>query len=393
MTDKQILLLPGPTPVPPQVALAMARPAINHRGPEFKALWEEVTEGLKDVFQTRSEVVILTASGTGGMEAAVANLISPGEKVLAVTIGAFGERFIQICRAFGVETEVMAFPYGQAADPRAIARRLEADTEHKIKAILVQHNETSTGVLNDIQAISRARGSHPALLIVDSISGLVAADLPMDAWHIDVVIAGSQKAFMLPPGLTMLAVSDRAWQAAEKCTNHRFYLDIKKARNSGLKGQTPFTPAVPQLYGLQESLRLLKTETLAGSFARHALMRDMVRAGVRALGLKLLADDTVASPAVTAICVPEGMKPADIITPLREKFGVVVAGGQGDVKDRVFRIGHLGYVSFSDILAGLAALENVLIDAGVPVTRGAAVAAAGAILSEGMPAGVETLAS
>ncbi|MEW8959283.1 Soluble hydrogenase 42 kDa subunit [Moorella humiferrea] len=383
MTEKQILLLPGPTPVPPQVALAMARPAINHRGPEFKALWEEVTEGLKDVFQTRSEVVILTASGTGGMEAAVANLISPGEKVLAVTIGAFGERFIQICRAFGVETEVLAFPYGQAADPRLIAERLEADKEHKIKAVLVQHNETSTGVLNDIQAISRARGNHPALLIVDSISGLIAADLPMDAWNIDVVIAGSQKAFMLPPGLTMLAVNDRAWQAAEKCSNHRFYLDIKKARNSGLKGQTPFTPGVSLLYGLQESLRLVKEETLVGSFARHALMRDMVRAGVRALGLKLLAEDEVASPAVTAVCVPEGMKPADIIAPLREKFGVVVAGGQGEVKDRVFRIGHLGYVSYSDILAGLAALENVLLDAGVPVERGAAVAAAGAVLGRG----------
>ncbi|WP_338818641.1 pyridoxal-phosphate-dependent aminotransferase family protein [Neomoorella thermoacetica] len=383
MTDKQILLLPGPTPVPPQVALAMARPAINHRGPEFKALWAEVTSGLKDVFQTRAEVVILTASGTGGMEAAVANLISPGEKVLVVTIGAFGERFVQICRAFNVEAEVVAFPYGQAADPEVIAERLAADTGHEIKAILVQHNETSTGVLNDIQAISRARGDHPALLIVDSISGLAAADLPMDAWHIDVVIAGSQKAFMLPPGLTMLAVGERAWQAAEKCSNQRFYLDIKKARNSGLKGQTPFTPAVPLLYGLQESLRLLKAETLTGSYARHALMRDMVRAGVRALGLKLLADEAIASPAVTAVCVPEGMKPADIINPLRERFGVVVAGGQGAVKDQVFRIGHLGYVSFNDILAGLAALEAVLADAGVPVTRGAAVAAASTILSEG----------
>ncbi len=382
MIDKQILLLPGPTPVPPQVALALARPAINHRGPEFKALWEEVTVGLQDVFQTRSEVVILTASGTAGMEAAVANFVSPGEKVLAVSIGAFGERFIQIARAFGVETEVMAFPYGQAADPDAIAARLAADKGQEIKAVLVQHNETSTGVLNDIQAISRARGNHPALLIVDSISGLAAADLPMDAWHVDVVIAGSQKAFMLPPGLTMLAVNERAWQAAEKCTNQRFYLDIKKARNSGLKGQTPFTPAVPLLFGLQESLRLLREETLAGSFARHALMRTMVRAGARALGLELLADDRVASPAVTAVCVPAGMQPAAIIKPLREEFGVVVAGGQGEVKDRVFRIGHLGYVSCSDVLAGLAALENVLADAGAAVSRGAAVAAAGAILNE-----------
>jgi len=384
MINKQILLLPGPTPVPSRVALAMAQPAINHRGPEFKVMFEEVTAGLKDVFQTRSDVIILTASGTGGMEAAVANLISPGEKVLVVSIGAFGERFVKICQAFDIEVELLAFPYGQAADPRAVAERLQADREQRIKAILVQHNETSTGVLNDIQAISRARGNHPALLIVDSISGLVAADLPMDDWNIDVVIAGSQKAFMLPPGLTMLAINDRAWQAAERCKNRSFYLNIKAAREFAGKGSTPYTPAVSIFYGLKESLRLLQEETLPSSFARHALMRDMVRAGIRALGLKLLAAEDIASPAVTAIIVPEGMKPSDITKPLREKYGVVVAGGQSAIKDKVFRIGHLGYVSFSDIQAALAALEAVLADAGVPVKAGTAVAAASEVLKEGL---------
>jgi aspartate aminotransferase-like enzyme len=384
MIEKQILLLPGPTPVPPQVALAMAKPAINHRGPEFKALLEEVTAGLKEVFQTSSEVVILTASGTGGMEAAVTGLVSPGEKVLVISIGNFGERFVKICQAFDVEAEVMVFPYGEAADPRAVAERLQADTGHEIKAVLVQHNETSTGVLNDIQAISRARGNHPALLIVDSISGLVAADLPMDKWNIDVVIAGSQKAFMLPPGLAMLAVNERAWQAAERCNNRSYYLNIKAAREFVGKGSTPYTPAVSIFYGLKESLRLLQEETLAVSFARHALMRDMVRAGVRALGLELFAADNVASPAVTAVKVPAGMKPADITKPLREKYGVVVAGGQSKIKDKVFRIGHLGYVSYEELLAALAALEAVLAESGFAVKPGAAVTAAREVLQAGI---------
>ena len=383
--DKQILLLPGPTQIPPQVALAMAQPAINHRGPEFKALLKEVTAGLKEVFQTRSEVVILTASGTGGMEAAVTNFISPGEKALVVSIGNFGERFAKICKTFGVDVEVMSFPYGQAADPQAVAERLQADTKHEIKAVLVQHNETSTGVLNDIEAISRARGNHPALLIVDCISGLVAADFQTDNWNVDVAIAGSQKAFMLPPGLSMLAVNERAWQVAERCQNRSFYLNLLAAREFlHNKGSTPYTPAVSIFFGLKESLRLLQEETLPASIARHALMRDMVRAGVRALGLELLAADEVASPAVTAVMVPEGMKPADIRKPLLEKFGIVVAGGQSKVKDKIFRIGHLGYVSFAELFAALAALEAVLVDAGMAVEPGAGVAAAREVLQAGL---------
>lgn len=376
MTDKQILLLPGPTQVPPRVAMAMARPAINHRGPEFAELLHEVTTGLKDVFQTQNDVVILTASGTGGMEAAVANLLSPGEKALAVTVGAFGERFIKIACSFEVEVEVMAFPYGQAADPEAIAARLAKDIRREIKAILVQHNETSTGVLNDIRAISEARGGHPALLVVDTISGLIAADLPVDAWGVDVAIAGSQKAFMLPPGLTMLSLNERAWEAVERCTNRRYYLDLKAARNYGARGQTPYTPAVSLLFGLKEALQMVAEETLPGSFRRHALLRDMVRAGLRALGLELLAADEVASPSVTAVKVPEGLKPSAITGPLREKHGVVVAGGQGQAKDSIFRIGHLGYVNCNDILAGLAALEEVLGELGLRSPDGAGVAAA-----------------
>jgi len=310
------------------------------------------------------------------MEAAVANLLSPGDKALAITVGAFGERFIKIARRFEVDVEVMAFPYGQAADPEAVAKRLERDREGSIKAILVQHNETSTGVLNDIRAISEARGGHPALLVVDTISGLLAADLPVDSWKVDVAIAGSQKAFMVPPGLAMLSLSRRAWEAVERCTNRRYYFDLLAAREQAARGFTPYTPAVSLLYGLEEALRMVAEETLAGSFRRHALLRDMVRAGVKALDLELLAGDEVASPSVTAVKVPEGLKPADIISPLRERHGVIVAAGQGEVKDRVFRIGHLGYVTTHDILTGLSALEDVLALYGLRPRDGAGVAAA-----------------
>lgn len=379
MELRQTILLPGPTAVPSRILRAMSAPAINHRGPEFKALINEVTVGLKEVLQTENDVLILTASGTGGMEAAVANFLSPGDKALVVSIGSFGDRFVKICQTYGVQVDLLAYPWGEAARPEDVAAKLAADTGQEIKAILVQQNETSTGVLNDIEAISRARGSHPALLIVDAISGLVAADLPTDAWNLDVVISGSQKAFMIPPGLTMLSVSARAWEAADKCINVRYYFDLKAAREYLEKGQTPFTPAVSVLFGLREGLKMLAQEGLPNAVARHATYRDMVRAAVQALGLEPLAKDDVASPAVTAIKVPAGLTPKDITGRLREKFGVVVAGGQGKLSDSIFRIGHLGYVQPTDIFAALAALEIVLNECGIAVPLGQGVAAAQAV--------------
>ncbi|TDA70677.1 MAG: alanine--glyoxylate aminotransferase family protein [Clostridia bacterium] len=384
MEKRQIILIPGPTAVPSRVLRAMGAPAINHRGPEFRELIVEVTAGLKQVYQTANDVLILTASGTGGMEAAVANFLSPGDKALVVSIGSFGDRFVKICRAFGVEAEILAYEWGQAANPQDVADRLAADTAHKIKAVLVQQNETSTGVLNDIQAIAAARGDHPALLIVDAISGLVAAELLTDAWGLDVVISGSQKAFMIPPGLAMVSVSPRAWEAAEKCTNSRYYFDLKEAKKFLEKGETPFTPAVSVLFGLRESLRMLADEGLAAAQERHALYRDMVRSGVRALDLELLADDAAASPAVTAVKVPAGLTPKDITGPLRERFGIVIAGGQGKLSDKIFRIGHLGYVQPTDILATFAALEMILAERGLPVQSGQAVAAAEEVLAGGI---------
>ncbi|MDH7574075.1 MAG: alanine--glyoxylate aminotransferase family protein, partial [Clostridia bacterium] len=321
-----------------------------------------------------------TASGTGGMEAAVTNFLSPGDKALVVSIGSFGERFAKICRAFDVEVEVLAYEWGTAARAEELAERLSRDKNGEIKAVLVQHNETSTGVLNDIAAISRARGDHPALLIVDAISGLVAADLKTDAWNLDVVISGSQKAFMIPPGLSMISVSPRAWEANARCRNRRYYFDLQSAKDFLAKDQTPFTPAVSVLFGLRESLRMLLAEGLEAAQVRHRLYRDMVRAGVRALGLELLAADEVASPAVTAIKVPAGMAPKDIRSPLRERFSVVCAGGQGKLTDHIFRFGHLGYVDTNDIVAALAALEMVLMEKGLPVKLGSAIAAAEEVL-------------
>ncbi|KKM11551.1 class V aminotransferase [Clostridiales bacterium PH28_bin88] len=382
MWEKQVLLIPGPTPVPSQVLRAMGAPAINHRGPEFKALIQEVTVGLKEVYQTKSDVVVLSSSGTGAMEAAVANFLSPGDKALVVSIGNFGERFKKLCKIYGVDLEAMDFPWGTAADPQAVARRLAEDTGHQIKAVLVQYNETSTGVLNDIKAISEARGNHPALLIVDAISALAAAELKTDEWNLDVVISGSQKAFMIPPGLAMVSVNARAWEVAAENTNRKFYFDLQAARDSLKSGQTPYTPAVSLFVGLREALRMMLEEGLPAMLARHALYRDMVRAGVKSLGLELLAGDAVASPAVTAIKVPAGFKPADINKRMREKYGVVLAGGQGKLKEDIFRIGHLGYVQPVDLFAAFAALELVLKELGIPVTLGAGVAAVQQVLAE-----------
>jgi aspartate aminotransferase-like enzyme len=380
MEEKQYLMLPGPTPVPPQVLRALAKPMINHRGPEFKKLFSELSSGLKEVFQTKNEVIIFPSAGTGGMEAAVANFISPGEKVLVVSIGNFGDRFAKIASRFGAQVEKLDFTWGTAADPAILADRLEKDTAKEIKAIYVTHNETSTGVTNDLKALREAAGDHPALFIVDSVSGLGAMELDTDGWKLDVVVAGSQKSFMIPPGLSFIAVSERAWEVAEKCTNARYYWDILEARKYAAKGQTPYTPALPQLTGLAESLQMILNEGLPNVFARHRRMRDMVRAGVRTLGLELLAKDEIASSAVTAVMAPPGIEADTIRNLLREKFNVIVAGGQNQLKNKIFRIGHLGYVQELDILTVIAALEMTLVTCGYKVNLGQGVRAAQEIL-------------
>jgi aspartate aminotransferase-like enzyme len=379
LEQKSLLMIPGPTPCPDRVLRALSQPMINHRGPEYMALQRELIAGLKAVFRTEHELLIFPASGTGGLEAAVANTLSPGDPVLAVTIGAFGERFAEIAEAFGADVRRLAFDWGRAADP---GRVRDALRERPVKALLLTHNETSTGVLNDLPALAQAGREHGALLLVDSISGMIAADVQTDAWDLDVVVAGSQKAWMIPPGLTFLSVSPRAWEAHQQARMARFYFDFTRMRRSMERDQTPYTPALPQLFGLRESLSMLLEEGLDASFLRHERLARAVRAGVTALGLPLFAEPAHASPALTAVGAPEGVEARELRRRMREQHGVVIAGGQGAYQDRLFRIGHLGYVAASDIVATLAALERTLIGMGWGAQPGAAVAAAERALAE-----------
>lgn len=377
MDQRQLLMIPGPTPVPQSVLLSGARPMVNHRGPEFAKLIADCTEGLKKVFQTRHDVFILSCSGTGGLEAAVVNMLSPGDKVLSVSIGVFGDRWASIARGYGADVESLSFEYGAAADPQQIEDRLRTDEGAEIKAVLVTQNETSTGVCNDMATIGSIVRKHGALLLVDGISSTLAMDSQMDNWGLDVVIAGSQKAFMIPPGLAFAAVNDRAMAAVERATMPRFYLDFKRAKQYLDQGQTPWTPAVPLVWQLGEALKLIEAEGLQNTFARHARLAAMTRAGVQALGLELFAHDpSRASNAVTSVRRPEGVKTADLRKVMRDRYSIVLAGGQGKIKDDIFRIGHLGFVGEKEIIAALGCLGLTLREMGMKVGPAAGVAAA-----------------
>jgi len=355
------LRVPGPTPLPAQVREAVAADMINHRGPEFKDLLAVVTKGLQQVLQTRNEVLILTGSGTGGLEAAVVNLVSPGDRVVAVSIGAFGDRFAEIARAFGAEVTVVSAPWGQAADPEALEEALARTADARL--VLVTHNETSTGVTNDLQALAevvRARGDAAGpLLVVDAISSAGAIPLPTDAWGCDVVVVGSQKAWMTPPGLAMLSISQRAWDAAERATCPRYYWDLRAARRYAERGQTPWTPAVSVLYGLRVALDMMLAEGLEAIYARHRRVGQRMRQGAQELGLALFADPAHASDTVTTLRVPAGLGGEALVAAVRE-CGVVITGGQGRLKGQVLRVGHLGYVDTGDIDQVLRALALAL---------------------------------
>lgn len=364
------LLLPGPTPVPERVARAMNRPMINHRGLEFKGILEDVVAGIKKVYRTQANLLIYPASGTGGLEAAVVNFISPGDKVLALSIGVFGDRFAAIARQFGADVETMSFAWGTGADPQQVKERLLEDKNREIKAILITHNETSTGAFNDLKAIREAMGDHPALLIVDAVSGLAAIDLRMDEWQLDVVVSGSQKAFMIPPGLSFLAFSEKARQVYTNNKNCKYYWDLAEGLKYMEKGQTPFTPPISLYYGLQEALHMMLEEGLDNVIARHKGYRDMVRASIQAIGLNLLAEDRYASSAVTSVVAPEKIGANPIRKYMQEEFNIILAGGQQNLDNVVFRVGHLGYVRELDLLSVLAALEITLVKFDYPLTLG-----------------------
>lgn len=375
ITEKSLLMIPGPTPIPPQVAAAMTQPMINHRGEAFFSLFDEVSQGLRSLFRTEQPVYIFPGAGSGGWEAALVNTLSPGDTVLSVSVGDFGERWVKVARALGLTVERLVFEPGQAANPGRIAERLNADKARVIKAVLVQHNETSTGITNDVRTIAQVVREHGALLMVDSVSGLGALPLEFDAWGVDVALTGAQKALMCPPGLSMIAFSERARAASESSKMPRFYWDLKAVHSSYLKRQTPYTPAISLFYALQAALRMIQAETVEGAWARHRLMGAMCRAGVKAMGLSLLAaDEAWASNSVTAVRSP--IEPKKLRKTAREQLGVQLAGGQAELEASIFRIGHLGYVTPNDVIQALTATEMALALNGHPVELGAAVTAA-----------------
>jgi len=365
------LFTPGPTPVPERIALAMAHPIIHHRAPEFEELFVEVNEGLKYLFRTQNDVFTLTASGTGAMEAAVVNTLSAGDRVLVIRGGKFGERWAELCEAYGVEIVSIEVEWGHAVDPDEIARTLEADPE--IKAVLATQSETSTGVLHDIETIRERMCGHPALLIVDAVSGMTANPLEFDRWELDILVTGSQKGLMLPPGLAFICLSDRAWAASERSDLPKYYWDLAKARTSLTKRQTPYTPAVSLLVGLREALAMIREEGLENVWSRHARYGRVVRSAVSALGLKLFA--RAPSNVLTIAEVPEEIDGKALVSRLRSTYGVTITGGQDRLSGKVFRISHLGYVDDFDLLAAISSLERVLADLGWTFEPGTGVAA------------------
>ena len=380
MALKQYLLIPGPTPVPPEVLSALSHPMINHRSSDFKSVLTEVTDGLKWSYQTKNDVLILTASGTGALEASIVNTLSPGDKVLIINIGAFGSRFVKIAKAYGLNVDEIKVERGKGADPKLVEQKLKADKNKEIKAVLFQQNETSTGVLNDVKSIAAAVADHGALSIVDAVSGLLTADLRVDEWGLDVVASGSQKAFMVPPGLSFVCMSEKAWKAYEKSKMPRFYFDLGAAKKFAQTGETPWTPCLTIAFGMQVSMRMLKAEGLDNIFKRHETLASAVRAGVKALGFGLLADDGCASKAVTAVIPPAGIDAEALRKAVREQYGVVLAGGQEDLKGKIFRIGHLGYMDKMDMITAFSALEMVASQMGAKIKMGDAVAAVEAML-------------
>jgi aspartate aminotransferase-like enzyme len=369
------LRIPGPTMLPPTVREAGGRQMINHRGPEYAALQGRIVAAMRPFFGTAGDVVLLTCAGSGGLEAAVVNVLSPGDRVLAATTGAFGDRFAKVAEVYGASVRRLETEWGRAIEP-AVLRAALAE-EPGVRAILLTHNETSTGVTNPVAELSAvAREVAPeALLLVDGVSSIGAIPFEADAWGVDIAVTGSQKAWMAAPGMAFISASDRAWAAMETARMPRFYLDLRRHRESAATGQTPWTPAVAVMYQVDEGLRLMEAETPAGVFARHRACGAATRAGLRALGFDLLADPACASDTVTAAWVPEGLDWKAFSGEYKAR-GLVLAGGQGKLKGRIFRVGHLGFIVLDHVLGLLAVLEEASLAVGRPVEPGAAVAAA-----------------
>jgi aspartate aminotransferase-like enzyme len=375
---KRHLLAPGPTPVPPEALLAMAMPIIHHRSPDFLPVLDSAKKGLQWLYQTKNDVLIICSTGTGGMVGAVNNFFSPGDKALVINAGNFGERWTKICKNYNLDVEEVKIEWGSTFKPEDIEQILNRDPS--IKGVFVQASETSTGVYHDIKALaSIVKIYDNTILVVDAISALVAHDLKTDDWGIDVLIGGSQKGLMLPPGLAFVGISDKAWAFAEKSTSTKFYFNFQKERESLAKNQTSFTSPVSLIIGLNESLKLLQTEGLENAFRRHEKLSTATRESVKAIGLDLFSKESP-SNAVTAIQAPAGMDGQEIYKNLRVKYGITAAGGQGRVKGKIFRIAHLGYADTFDVITAIAGVEMTLKGMGHPVKLGTGVAVAQELL-------------
>jgi len=353
---REYLLIPGPTPIPPRVLKAMIQPIIGHRSPEYGEILKRVIENLKYVFQTENDILLFSSSGTGGMEASIS--------------GAFGERFINILGSFGIEVIPLRCEWGKIIDPQLVAKEL--DRNRDIRAVFATLVETSTGVVNDIKSLGKICREHKTLLVVDAVSGLGVEELKADGWGVDVIISASQKGLMTPPGLSFISISEKAWEASETSRIYRFYWDFKTYREFLEKGQPPYTPPVSLVFGLDEALRMIKEEGIEKVWERQKRLAKATREGVKELGLELLAKESF-SNGVTAIKVPENIDGLEILGRLRKKYGVTLAGGQEKLKGKIFRIGHMGYIQFKDILVALESLEKVLLSLGHRLKKGKAV--------------------
>lgn len=371
---RNLLLTPGPTQVPPELCAALGRPIIHHRTPQFQQYLKEAIEGLQFVLQTSNDIYLMAASGTGAMEASVCSLISPGDKVLTVEGGKFGERWTALARAFQAEPVVMAVEWGQAVQAEDIAAQLKADPS--IKAVFITLCETSTGATPDVKAIAGVVQKTPAVLVVDAVSGLGVVDLKMDEWGVDVVASGSHKGFMLPPGVAFVAMSEKAKKLMDSSTAPKFYFDLRKYAKVAAKPDTPFTPAIGIVIALTESLRMFRDKGLEAVFAHYARLAGGICAAAGALGLKIFTAEAARSNVLTAICLPEGIDGGKVVKLMRDTYGISVAGGQGDLKGKIVRIAHMGALDEYDMLTGISCLEKVLHELGYQFELGAGVAAA-----------------
>ena len=365
MQDKLTLMIPGPTPVPETVLLAMGRHPIGHRSADFQKIVKRTTAQLKWLHQTSGDVLALTGSGTAAMEAGIINVLSKGDRVLCGDNGKFGERWVKVAKAYGLDVQVIKADWGQPLDPEAFRTALEADTAKAIRAVILTHSETSTGVINDLKTIaSHVRAHGTALTIADCVTSLGATNVPMDKWGLDVVGSGSQKGYMMPPGLAFVAMGDRAWTAYERSDLPKFYLDLGKYRKSAAADSNPFTPAINLYFALEASLEIMQAEGLEAIFARHDRHRRATQAAMKAIGLPLYAAEGYGSPAITAVA-PEGIDAEVLRKKVKDRFDILLAGGQDHLKGKVFRIGHLGFVCDRDVITAVAAIEATLQELGL----------------------------